>query len=657
MEKGMNRFTKTISIILCLALLVNVIGLEVSASSGTETIVSDAEKSGTDADKTVQPQQDDISGGTVSDEDPATKKEGTESAESGKTTENADVKTDEGTGEKTVEGTDDAAKPEAVENQKEFNQEKTYITNLMSEKKDEHSVELRWEVKDEAVIDGFDIALYEDKDLNIDAKGVTISADTENAEVEDTTEVHAEEAADVADAAQRTVGKEKTAVVLSGLETGKTYYAAVSAYSMQGKKKLASASVSEEVKIAEDPVTETETEEWSVTKVENKDASAVISWQTVTDAESYKIIDASDKSKIIREGIPGESVSYEITGLTNGASYSYRLCAVKSGDIESVSAPFTLSPRALKPATVTGLSATGEEQCIILTWSNAENATAYYVERYDDGQRAWVRVANTTSNCFTNTGLSKGATYQFRVYSVRTSAGETVVGDVSAVVSGKVPDSVGSVQSMHYSARMKRKAAAYATKSGKGKVMTLKGGAKVTVIDSAKKRYLVQTSSGKTGWVAKSAVRLRGSVVTKKDYTTSVKTAYVNSRGYKSKTPYLLWLSHYTQRLYIFHGSRGNWKLIRTCRVSTGKFNMQTPKGILKIRKKTNGWKKRSYYVRPAVEFSPGIWFHSRLKKYKGGLYDGTIGRPASHGCVRLLDNDINFVRQQIPLKTTVVSF
>lgn len=374
----------------------------------------------------------------------------------------------------------------------------------------------------------------------------------------------------------------------------------------------------------------------------------------------YQICDANGAS--VGRTTDANQTAWEFTGLKNGLTYKYKIQAMKNAAAENGndtivadSELFSFTPQTAKPDTVTGLKATKGEDFILLSWTAAAKATSYYVEHLADNQ--WKRIAEVSGTSYTHEGLKGGTKHQYRVYSVRTSGGQTVCGDVSSVASAKVPENAGDVHGMSFSARTRSKTTVYTTKSGKKVLTTLSGGKKVTVTDNGGKRYQIKLASGKVGWVAKSSVRLTGSVVSKKDYTDKSKIAFVNSKKYKSQTKYLVWLSHYTQRTYIYYGSKGKWKLIRTCRISSGKHNMQTPKGVFKIIKKTNGWKKSSYYVRPAVEFKTGIWFHSRLKRYNGGLYDGTIGRPASHGCVRMYDEDINFMYKQVPKRTTVVSY
>ena len=97
--------------------------------------------------------------------------------------------------------------------------------------------------------------------------------------------------------------------------------------------------------------------------------------------------------------------------------------------------------------------------------------------------------------------------------------------------------------------------------------------------------------------------------------------------------------------------------MIRSCRCATGTYLHKTPKGVFKITYKEKGWFYKTTYEKPIVHFKGANSFHSRIKNYKGGYADATIGKPRSKGCVRLYDEDINFIYKQCPKGTTVVSF
>ena len=139
------------------------------------------------------------------------------------------------------------------------------------------------------------------------------------------------------------------------------------------------------------------------------------------------------------------------------------------------------------------------------------------------------------------------------------------------------------------------------------------------------------------------------------------KEVWVNAKGYKSDSEYLLWVSIEYQRLNIYEGSAGNWELKKSCLIGTGAIGSMTKRGVTTVTsKQVNGWTTSTYTVKPVVRFWPGSGyaFHSRLYYPKTDtLRDTRIGFPISHGCVRMYDEDAWYLYDSIPSGTTVVIF
>lgn len=144
------------------------------------------------------------------------------------------------------------------------------------------------------------------------------------------------------------------------------------------------------------------------------------------------------------------------------------------------------------------------------------------------------------------------------------------------------------------------------------------------------------------------------------DYDPDLKTAWVNQKGYSSPTNYLVWVNIAHERVNIFTGSEGNWKLDRTFLAGTGAPGKDTPVCVTEVLDRTyDGWVTDAYTVRPVVYFlSYAYGFHSRLYTPDGSeLIDARIGFPISHGCVRMYDEDVTWMYYNIPTHTTVVIY
>lgn len=170
----------------------------------------------------------------------------------------------------------------------------------------------------------------------------------------------------------------------------------------------------------------------------------------------------------------------------------------------------------------------------------------------------------------------------------------------------------------------------------------------------------VSFSDGTVGWVP-----YRNISISTKDYVDSkgspddeLKEIFVNENGYESETKYLVWISLKFQEVNVFLGEKGNWKLVRSSMpCSTGKNTTPTISGVFKYFQYEKRWDFGKYYVAPVMRFHGGAALHSRTYKPDGSILDPTLGKPVSQGCVRLKQEDIDWLAYYIPLNTTVVVY
>ena len=143
------------------------------------------------------------------------------------------------------------------------------------------------------------------------------------------------------------------------------------------------------------------------------------------------------------------------------------------------------------------------------------------------------------------------------------------------------------------------------------------------------------------------------------DYSNAMKLSFINAKGYRSATEYLIWVNRACQRVNVFRGAPGNWTLVKTFLCGTGAPGSATPVGEYTVWAFQKGW-YHSYWVEPVVRFydGTGYAFHTRL--WNPGhktLQDDRIGFPISAGCVRMYDEDCQWLYDNIPLRTKVVVF
>lgn len=359
-----------------------------------------------------------------------------------------------------------------------------------------------------------------------------------------------------------------------------------------------------------------------------------------------------------------------------------------------------------KPAKVKGVKAVPNANAAKLSWNAVSNASYYTVYKSTKSSSGYkVAKSKCTSTSLKIKGLTSGKKYYFKVVAVSQAGGKTVIGTQSNAVLAKIPVVAGKVRNVQLTFDSKKnlaltwsrtaKATSYhilykkaadskykiliKTKKNNYSLAKLKADTKYNIKVQAVTRignkvYL----SSKTSKVITvtprqyrdknynkllaSQVRSIGYVgnkciYTTKKYSTEVKTAFVNYKRYSSKTKYLIWISHYTQQVSIFQGSKGKWKMIRTFTCATGTAKNHSPRGVFKITYKEKGWFYTSTKELYVTHYKGRNSFHTRPLWNNGSVQNPTIGKPASHGCVRCYNQDAKYIYDKMPIGTTVVSY
>ncbi|MBO7675379.1 MAG: L,D-transpeptidase family protein [Atopobiaceae bacterium] len=131
----------------------------------------------------------------------------------------------------------------------------------------------------------------------------------------------------------------------------------------------------------------------------------------------------------------------------------------------------------------------------------------------------------------------------------------------------------------------------------------------------------------------------------------------MRAQGYSSPTGWLILVDVDQTRLGVFRGSRGNWKLYNTWKVSCGAPGTSTVRGVFSVgdRGYVFGHGYSCYYY---TQFYGAYLFHS-IKYYEGtfDVMDGRLGEHISMGCVRMDINNAKWIYDNIPTYTTVVTY
>ena len=350
------------------------------------------------------------------------------------------------------------------------------------------------------------------------------------------------------------------------------------------------------------------------------------------------------------------------------------------------------------PDRVAALSATVDTGKITLSWSTAKNATGYSIY-YKKGTGSYSLLKKTKGTTYKLTGLAGGTKYSFKILSYNYVPGKKSVSaaSYSPVKSVTVPKVAGKVQGAKFSLddygylflswKKTAKATAYEvyrkaegdssyklilkTKKTKMKVKGLK--------DDTKYTFLIYACSGKYRSAEhatkkikpadyyKAHIRFLASrvktikyvgysrcIYTKKKYSKAVREAYVNYKGYASRSKYLIFASLYTQQATIFKGSKGKWKAWKTFLIASGAADGRTPRGTFTLKYKERKWQHKGWHSSYVSHFYKKASFHARPTYNSGKIKEKTLGKPISNACIRCPTPIAKFIYSSIPVGTKV---
>lgn len=131
------------------------------------------------------------------------------------------------------------------------------------------------------------------------------------------------------------------------------------------------------------------------------------------------------------------------------------------------------------------------------------------------------------------------------------------------------------------------------------------------------------------------------------------------AQAYTSPTEWLIIVDDAACRAGIFWGCSGTWCLYKYFPCATGAPGTPTIKGTYKVQSKIYHFgEEKGYTCYYATQFSGDYLLHSILyNKNSWTVQDGRLGAQLSHGCVRLATENAQYIYNNIPIGTTVVSY
>lgn len=115
-----------------------------------------------------------------------------------------------------------------------------------------------------------------------------------------------------------------------------------------------------------------------------------------------------------------------------------------------------------------------------------------------------------------------------------------------------------------------------------------------------------------------------------------------------------MWVDINRQLVYVFQGTQGKYKLLRTMSCATGKNISPSVRGTFAIQNRGPWFFTGKSGAVNWVAWNRQYLFHSVIMDGNKRVIDSTLGKRASAGCIRLSINDSKWVYDNMPRGTTV---
>ena len=151
---------------------------------------------------------------------------------------------------------------------------------------------------------------------------------------------------------------------------------------------------------------------------------AALSWTTISGASGYNLYRASAGNAAQFLAFVSTGTVYTDTGLTNGVTYSYYVCAVRAVGQGNASNTVTVTPGSSAPSVPGGLTATANGiSSITLNWNAVVGASSYNIYRATAAgmEGAVAFKTGVTGSSYNDSSVSAGTTYYYIITSLNTN--------------------------------------------------------------------------------------------------------------------------------------------------------------------------------------------------------------------------------------------
>jgi fibronectin type 3 domain-containing protein len=155
-----------------------------------------------------------------------------------------------------------------------------------------------------------------------------------------------------------------------------------------------------------------------------------VTWQSVANASYYRVYRYRGTSGYTYENYYETSYTYYTdTNLSTGTTYYYQVVAVNSegyeGNYSSYAYATTSSSGNSAPSAPTDVTASAYSDSIEVTWQSVANASYYMIYRATSASGSYESVGDTYYTYYTDTNVSAGTTYYYKVVAVNSAGYES----------------------------------------------------------------------------------------------------------------------------------------------------------------------------------------------------------------------------------------
>ena len=170
-------------------------------------------------------------------------------------------------------------------------------------------------------------------------------------------------------------------------------------------------------------------------------SSITLKWSNVSSVSGYEVYRATSKSGTYTKMKTTTSTSYQNTSLSKTSTYYYKVRAYKTVNGKKYYGKYSsVIASATTPSTPTITVKSPSTKTVKVTWNKITGASGYEIYRKTGSSGTYSRIKTVTSGStlsYTNSSLTKGKTYYYKVRAYKNVNGKKLYSSYSSVKSVK----------------------------------------------------------------------------------------------------------------------------------------------------------------------------------------------------------------------------